>query len=203
MLLLQLNKIDKSPFGRTFFDTIWLELQTGDPLVRQLQTFTDLEDRYDISAFDKDLAESNRQKIELEARLKGQLYPQRGILQGLVAQKQAEVKGYQQDLDELDAQRAEENADYEEKVLEHKEATAIIAEARRLFADNIEHQSFIQKGKATKQSIHKFIKEVSSMIQKHFTQSAKKTAKFQHRKGYSKQFKAFAIIASKRSLKDY
>ncbi|CAK79629.1 unnamed protein product (macronuclear) [Paramecium tetraurelia] len=216
-IIAKIKKIDNSPFGRTLFDTIWLELQTGDPLDRLIQTLTDLEDRYvaeqkeddarnheyqdactvDISAFDKDLAESNRKKIELEARLEGQLYPQREILQGLVAQKQAEVKGYQKDLDELDAQRAEENADFEEKVLEHQEATAIIAEARRLFADNIEHESFIQKGKATKKPAHTFTREVASMIQKHFTQSAKKTAKFQHRKGYSKLFKAFATIASK------
>ncbi|CAD8153802.1 unnamed protein product [Paramecium pentaurelia] len=203
-----IKKIYKSTFGRTLFDTIWLELQTGDPLDRLLQTLTDLEDRY-VAEQKKMMPEiSNTKmhaqltflpltKIWLKARLEGQLYPQRGILQELVAQKQAEVKGYQQDLDELDAQRAEENADFEEKVLEHQEATAIIAEARRLFADNIEHESFIQKGKATKQSTHKFTKEVASMIQKHFTQSAKKTAKFQHRKGYSKLFKAFATIASK------
>ncbi|CAD8109242.1 unnamed protein product [Paramecium primaurelia] len=211
-----IKKIDQSPFGRTLFDTIWLELQTGDPLDRLVSTLTDLEDRYvaeqkeddaknqeyqgactvDISAFDKDLAESNRKKIELEARLEGQLYPQRSILEGLVAQKSAEVKGYQKDVSELDAQRAEEHEDFEEKVLEHQEATAIIAEARRLFADNIEHESFVQKGKATKQP-HKFTKDVANLIQKHFSTSAKKTAKFQHRKGYSKLFKAFATIASK------
>ena len=85
-------------------------------------------------------------------------------MESLVAQKKAEVKGYESDLAELDAQRDEENADFEEKVLEHQEATAIIAEARRLFADNIEHESFIQKGKATKQPAHKFTKEIASMI---------------------------------------
>ncbi|CAD8155636.1 unnamed protein product [Paramecium octaurelia] len=211
-----IKKIDQSPFGRTLFDTIWLELQTGDPLDRLVSTLTDLEDRYvaeqkeddaknqeyqgsctvDISAFDKDLAESNRKKVDLEARLEGQLYPQRSILEGLVAQKSAEVKGYQKDLNELDAQRAEEHEDFEEKVLEHQEATAIIAEARRLFADNIEHESFVQKGKAAKQP-HKFTKDVANLIQKHFTTSAKKASKFQHRKGYSKLFKAFATIASK------
>lgn len=65
----------------------------------------------------------------------------------MVAQKQTEVKGYQRDLDELDAQRAEEHEEFEEKVREHEEASAIITEARRLFADNIEHEEFIEKGK--------------------------------------------------------
>jgi hypothetical protein len=49
-------------------------------------------------------------------------------------------------------------------VLEHQEATAIIAEARRLFADNIEHESFIQKNKNTKPTSHTFTKEVATMI---------------------------------------
>lgn len=116
----------------------------------------------------------------------------------MVAQKQAEVKGYQRDLDELDAARAEEHEEFEQKVREHEEATAIISEARRLFADNIEHEEFIEKGKKMKKAgkvvIHK---DTAAFIQKHFTTSAKKTAKFQHRKGYSKLFKALATIASK------
>ena len=43
----------------------------------------------------------------------------------------------------MDAARAEEAEVFEEKVKEHEEATAVIAEARRLFADNIEGASFV------------------------------------------------------------
>lgn len=47
----------------------------------------------------------------------------------------------------MDAERAEEAEVFEEKVREHEEATAVISEARRIFADNIEGGSFIQMGK--------------------------------------------------------
>lgn len=64
-----------------------------------MSTLHDLEDRYiaeqkeddatnadfqgacnvDIAAYDKDLAESNRERIILEAKLEGDLYPRREI----------------------------------------------------------------------------------------------------------------------------
>jgi hypothetical protein len=99
----------------------------------------------------------------------------------------------------LDAERAEEHEEFEEKVREHEEATAIITEARRLFADNIEHdhEEFIQRGKKEKNTKVVISKETAVFIQKHFNQSSKRTAKFTHRKGYSKLFKALATIASK------
>ena len=43
----------------------------------------------------------------------------------------------------MDAVRAEEAEVFEGKAREHEEATAVITEARRLFADNIEGASFL------------------------------------------------------------
>lgn len=42
----QIKKIDGTPFGRTLFDTIWLQLEANEPLERLLNTLHDLEDRY-------------------------------------------------------------------------------------------------------------------------------------------------------------
>jgi hypothetical protein len=40
------KRIDQSRFGKTLLDTIYLQLQTGDPLDRLLTTLSELEDRY-------------------------------------------------------------------------------------------------------------------------------------------------------------
>jgi len=79
-----------------------------------VSTLHDLEDRYvaeqkeadavnydfqsacnaDIAAYDKDLAESNTKRIQLEAKLEGDLYPRRAIMTGIVNAKTQEVKNY-------------------------------------------------------------------------------------------------------------
>jgi hypothetical protein len=84
-------------------DTVYLQLQSGDPLDTLISTLHDLEDRYfneqkeddaanqsfqescnyDIATYDKDIAESNTQRIQLEAKLEGELYPKREILTGV------------------------------------------------------------------------------------------------------------------------
>jgi hypothetical protein len=68
---------------------------------------------YDIAALDKDLAESNTYKVQLEARLEGQLYPTKQILEGIVASKERELAQYNKESDNLDAVRAEEHEDFE------------------------------------------------------------------------------------------
>lgn len=47
----------------------------------------------DIAALDKDIANTDSERISLEARLEGDLYPRRAIISGLVTAKKAEVKG--------------------------------------------------------------------------------------------------------------
>lgn len=66
----------------------------------------------------------------------------------------------------MDAQRAEEAEVFESKVREHEEATAVIAEARRIFADNIEGASFLQKGKIGANA--KISAQGAALVQKHF-----------------------------------
>jgi hypothetical protein len=213
----QIKRIGETPIGRTLFDTIWLQLQANEPLDRLLGTLHDLEDRYiaeqkeddashrdfqdacnaDIAAFDKDLAESERNRIDLEAKLEGELYPRREIMTTVVNQKTKELQNYRKEMDDLDAERAEEAAEFEQKVAEHNQATAIITEARRLFTDSMQGpdgESFIQKGKIHPRA--RITAETAALIQKHFQTHAKKTSHFQ-KKGYSKLFKALATISSK------
>lgn len=114
-------------------DTVWLQLQTNDPLDNLLSTLTDLEDQlvaaqkeddadnnefqaacnFDIAALDQDLAESNTKKTQLEAKLEGSLYPTREVLQGIVNSKERELAGYNKDLDHLDNDREEEKEEFE------------------------------------------------------------------------------------------
>jgi len=107
------------------------------------------------------------------------------------------VRGYERDIEEVDAQRAEEAAVFESKLVEHEEATAVIAEARRIFADNIEGGSFLQYGKISKDA--KISASGAALVQKHFQTHAKRVSKFVHRKAYAKLFKVLATIASKAS----
>lgn len=50
----------------------------------------------------------------------------------------------------MDADRAEENEEFEQKVNEHNEATAVISEARRIFTEGMEaphgESVFLQRG---------------------------------------------------------
>lgn len=92
---------------------------------------------YDIKNLDQDLAESVNKKTILEARLEGQLYPTREILTSIVNTKTKEVNEYTLEISDLDNERSEDAAEFEGKVTEHEEATAVITEVRRLFTDNL------------------------------------------------------------------
>jgi chromosome segregation ATPase len=145
------------------------------------------------------LAESNNKKVVLEAKLEGNLYPTREILQGIVASKSKELAGYNKDQDDLDNTRAEEKEEFDEKVREHEEATAVISEVRRLFTENLSAEGeavFLQRGKVLNPKA-KLNYNALSLIQKHLTTSAKKASKFVHRKAYAKIFKVLATISSK------
>lgn len=200
-------------------DTVWLQLQTSDPLDTLLQTLSDLENEliaqqkeddaenqefqascnYDIGVLDQDLAESNTKKVQLEARLEGSLYPTREILEGIVAAKQKELAGYNRDLDNLDNERDEEKEEFEQKVREHEEATAVITEVRRLFTENLEapegESVFLQRGKINGKAF--VTSQTTVLIQKHLQASAKKAAKNTYRKAYGKLYKVLATITSK------
>jgi len=127
--------------------------------------------------------------VQLEAKLEGALYPQRSIFQGLVASKSKEVATIQKDIDNLDATRAEEKEEFEEKVAEHNEAAQIITEARRMFEGLVE--GFLQK--SSKVTLKK---EGLSLIQKHLHDAQHRVHKFKHRKSYGSLFKIFATITN-------
>jgi hypothetical protein len=207
----QISRIDNTKFGHTLFETIFIQLETGDPLDTLLDTLAFLEDQlvaeqkesdannrdfqsscdYDIGRLDKDLAESNTYRVQLEAKLEGALYPQRSIFQGLVASKSKEVASLNKDVDELDNTRAEEKDEFEEKVREHNQATEIITEARRLF-EGLISESFLQKT-GGKISINK---QGLSLVQKKLHDGAKSVKKFKYRKSYGSLFKIFATITN-------
>lgn len=114
------------------------------------------------------MSESNVKRVTLEAKLEGALYPTREILQGIVASKTKELAGYNKEVDQLDATRAEEREEFEEKVREHEEATAIITEVRRLFTENMNANGeavFLQKNKLNAKA--KLNPSALSLIQKH------------------------------------
>ncbi|CAD8073969.1 unnamed protein product [Paramecium primaurelia] len=216
-----IHKIDATPFGRTLFDTIYLQLETGDPLDRLLNTLSDLEDRYqqeqreddaenrefqdacnvDISAYDKDIANTDSERISLEARLEGDLYPRRAIISGLITAKKAEVKGYQKEIDELDADRAAQHAEYEEIAADHNTAIAVLTEARNIIKANVEATSSLVQKKAT-QKTKEIPQEHISLFQKHIKESQKKLSHSKHMLRYVPVMKLLSQIASKAKFDD-
>jgi hypothetical protein len=208
-----IHRIDNTTFGRTLFDTVFMSLEAGDPLEKLINTLHDLEDRYiaeqkeddaahyefqqscdaDIAEFDKDLAESNTKKIALEAKLEGDLYPRRAIMTGVVNSKKKEVAGYQAQIDELDAIRAEEADEFEQIVREHQEASAIITECRALFESLIAEDAFLQK----KDKRIQLKPEGLAMVQKHMKEGIRHMNKFTHRKSFKAVVKIFASITSR------
>ncbi|CAK65585.1 unnamed protein product (macronuclear) [Paramecium tetraurelia] len=216
-----IHRIDATPFGRTLFDTIWLQLETGDPLDRLLNTLSDLEDRYqqeqreddaenrefqdscnvDIAAYDKDIANTDSERISLEARLEGDLYPRRAIISGLVTAKKAEVKGYQKEIDDLDAERAAQHADFEEIAADHNTAIAVLTEARNIIKANVEATSSLVQKKQTQQA-KEMPKEHISLLQKHIKESQKKLAHTKHMLRYVPVLKLLSQITSKAKFDD-
>jgi molybdopterin converting factor small subunit len=204
-----ISKIDATPFGHTIFETIFVHMESGDPLDTLMETLANLEDQYvaeqkeddatnrsyqdscnqDLSQFDQEIAEAETYRVQLEAKLEGQLYPQRSILTGIVNSKTKEVKGIQKDIDDLEAQRAEEKEEFEASVADHNEATEIITQARRLFEGAA--SAFIQSKAKTPIDL-----KALSFVQKHLKEGVKKTHKFSHRKSYGSLIKILATITS-------
>lgn len=179
-----------------------------------LNTLTSLEDRYvaeqkeddsnnrdfqdscnsDIAVFDQDLASAEQTRIQYEAKLEGLLYPQREILVTIVNQKTKELVSLNKEVDNLDSERAEENAEFEVKVTEHNEATAIITEAKRIMTEGMSGPAFIQGGKVNMAATVNA--QTTALVQKHLQVAIKKANKFVHRKSYAKVFKVLMTIAA-------
>lgn len=57
----------------------------------------------DLNEIDSDIKVSDDERIALEAKLEGELYPRKEIIQKLINQKSAELRSLTSELDELDA----------------------------------------------------------------------------------------------------
>jgi len=132
--------------------------------------------------------------------LEGELYPRREIFTGIVKAKTQELNGLKADVAELDANRAEEAEEFEQRVLEHNEATSVITEARRIFTENLQAPAgesvFVQKSKRVHPKA-KLTNEGISLVQKHLSAAVKRANKFTFRKSWGKFFKALATIATR------
>ncbi|CAK67235.1 unnamed protein product (macronuclear) [Paramecium tetraurelia] len=204
----QIEQLDQNRFGHTLLDTIYLQLQTQEPIERLMGTLQQIEDRYyqdqkeedvshkdyqdscsvDLQNLDQNIKVSDNERIKLEARLEGELYPKREILQKLISQKQGELKEFSGELNELDQQREEENDEHQHKIHEHEDVIAILMQARTLFSENLQSHdnSFIQLNS-----------NGIELLQKHFGASIKRASKFTYRTSWGKMFKALATITSR------
>ena len=104
------------------------------------------------------------------------------------------IKGIQKDIDDLDAERAEEKEEFEASVRDHNEATEIITQARRLFegAASIFLQTKGAKAQLDTQKLN--------LVGKTLHEGAHKAHKFSHRKSYGSLFKILATITTKAHL---
>lgn len=140
-------------------------MSTGEPLERIFQTLYDLEDRYvadqkeddadnrtfqgicdaDLAGLNQELANLDQRNTELQAVL-DELNPIRDQKNGQRVAKLAEKAGLQKVIDETTNKRTEENDEFEASREEFTFVSGVLAEARRLFTDNLQAPSFLQKG---------------------------------------------------------
>ncbi|CAD8129157.1 unnamed protein product [Paramecium sonneborni] len=142
----------------------------------------------DLQNLNQNIKVSDNERIKLEARLEGEIYPKREILQKLFTQKQSGHKEFKGESNELDQQRDEENEEHQHKIHEHEDVISILMQTRTLFSENLQTQdnSFIQLNN-----------NGIELPQKHLGASIKRARKFTYRTSWSKMFKALATITSR------
>jgi predicted nucleic acid-binding Zn-ribbon protein len=213
----EFEQIEKTKLGKTLLDTIAVQLQsnTGEPLEYLFGLLYDLEDRYvadqkeddannhafqavcddDLSALDQDIATSTKRSSDLQDIIDA-LTPVRNQKNGQRAAKIAARKELQAVIDAAAAQRLEENTEFEEKREEFEFVSDVLAQARRLFTDNLQAPSFLQAGKTD--AVH-FTPEVMTQVGSHLTAGAAKINKLKHVKAYGKAIKLLAGLTSRTS----
>ncbi|KAM3144971.1 hypothetical protein pb186bvf_002976 [Paramecium bursaria] len=211
----QFQALENSELGRTLLNTIAIQMQTGEPLERVFQTLYDLEDRYiadqkeddennrvfqgvcdaDLAGLNGELANLEQKDTELQTVL-DDLEPQRDIKQGQLAAKVIQRTELQKVIDETNDKRAAENADFEGKREEFAFVSSVLAEARRLFTDNLQAPSFLQKG--ANEATH-FSPQVFVQVASHLNTGAHKAGQMKHVKAYGKAIKLLAQLASRTS----
>jgi len=213
----EFDKIDSTKLGKTLLDTIAVQLQSnsGEPLDYLFGLLYDLEDRYaqeqkeddainsafqsqcdqDLNALDQDIASSTKRSSDLQDILDA-LTPIRNQKNGQRQAKNLARKELQQVIDDATNQRAAEAAEFEEKREEFEFVSDVLAQARRLFTDNLQAPSFLQAGKTD--AVH-FTPQIFAQVGSQLTAGAAKINKLKHVKAYGKAIKLLAGLATRTS----
>ncbi|CAK65387.1 unnamed protein product (macronuclear) [Paramecium tetraurelia] len=207
------EKIEKSRLGKTLLNTIALHMQTGEPLERVFQTLYDLEERYqndqreddaenkvfqqevdgDLAVLNQELANLEQKGTELQARI-DELQPQYDQKVGQRVAKLAELALVQKTLNEATEKRESENNDFEAQREEFTFVSGVLAEARRLFTDNLQAPAFLQKGQS--EGVHA-TPAIFAQVASHLNSAAHKAAQMKHIKTYGKAIKLLAQLSVK------
>ncbi|CAK73747.1 unnamed protein product (macronuclear) [Paramecium tetraurelia] len=207
------EKLEKSKLGKTLLNTIAIQMQTGEPLERIFQTLYDLEDRYqndqreddaenkafqgvcdaDLAGLNQELANLEQRDTELQATL-DQLQPVHDQKVGQRVAKLAEKALLQKVIDETTAKRQEENDDFEAQREEFTFVSGVLAEARRLFTDNLQAPAFLQKGAS--EAVH-YTPQVFAQVASHLNAAAHKAGQMKHVRTFGKAIKLMAQLAVK------
>ncbi|KAM3135758.1 hypothetical protein pb186bvf_012155 [Paramecium bursaria] len=213
--LARIHTLQQTPFGRQILDSVMLQLETSDSLDRLIKTLEGLEDRYasdqkeddatnrqfqdqcdvDIKSYDDDIAQTSFQQLQYEAKLEGDLFPNRAVQLGVEKAKIHQINEYQADLDELEKERVEQNEVYEQKLAEHREAARIIREAKAVISDNLIKPSLAEIKKKTGHI--KINPQSLAFVQTSLKESIDKIRRnHKYTKSYAGLFKVLLTIAS-------
>ncbi|CAD8046918.1 unnamed protein product [Paramecium primaurelia] len=206
------DRIESSDLGRTLLNTIAIQMTTGEPLERIFQTLYDLEDRYiadqkeddannqafqqvcdaDLSGLNQELANLEQRNTELQAVL-DDLIPIRDQKIGQKKAKELQKAELQKVIDETTAKRQEQADDFEAQRQEYTFVSSVLAEARRLFTDNLQAPSFLQKGE---ERVH-VTPQIMAQVASHMSQGAHKASTMKHVRTFGKAIKLLANLANR------
>ncbi|CAK72709.1 unnamed protein product (macronuclear) [Paramecium tetraurelia] len=206
------DRIEQSDLGRTLLNTIAIQMTTGEPLERIFQTLYDLEDRYiadqkeddannqafqqvcdaDLAGLNQELANLEQRNTELQAVL-DDLVPIRDQKIGQKKAKELQKAELQKVIDETTAKRQEQADDFEAQRQEYTFVSSVLAEARRLFTDNLQAPSFLQKGE---EKVH-VTPQIMAQVASHMSQGAHKASTMKHVRTFGKAIKLLANLANR------
>lgn len=111
--------------------------------------------------------------------------------------KAQEVSHYEAEIKELDSEREEQAAVYEQKMSEHREASRIIRQAQAIIKDNLVQPSLLEVKKNKHASV-KIASNVLVQLSEDLSRSIKRI-KENHKftKGYASVFKVLLTIMNK------
>jgi len=194
-----LNKVSQSNFGKTMLDTIMLQLQTNEPvsdlidllkdIQLQLETEQKQDDAYikgvrgacdaDEDRLNQEINAANSRIDELTGELNEKI-PIRDEKSNLLAEKKDQANQISDRISELDQEKAERDADWQEVAAEHDRATYVIESAKQVL--NGGFSGFLEKDQ-----------KVFAQLGVHFAKSSNMQFK---RKSWAHLFKIMADISN-------